>query len=420
MLPIILSLLPVPQSPSPKDALTAILNRPSMQGAIISAIVTDLQGRVIFEQNSSTRVMPASNQKLLAAAFALCQVGPEARPQTRFWKLDDRLIIDSPGDPLMRSALLIDASEKLKLPPNFPVYVREAYSPGIPDSWEQDDLIFTYASPVSAFTVDRGTTELWNENGRYRFRPRSYDLRTQRMRPGTTNLAYDPAGRRVWVAGDLPLKRERLAAFPLPKPNVAAASYFGKYADVAEELPATKPTLIISGRPMKDVLAECLPSSDNNIAENLLLMGADHSGPLGANPYAAARKRMTAFLEDEVGVPKGDLRVYDGSGLSRHNLVTTRAVAKLLAWMELPTFQDVWRKSLVTPRLGTLSSRLDGVGFAGKTGSLDMVAALSGYLRTDSGNEVIVSVIANHYLCPNAEARTVLDDFVRASQKLRP
>jgi D-alanyl-D-alanine carboxypeptidase len=67
-----------------------------------------------------------------------------------------------------------------------------------------------------------------------------------------------------------------------------------------------------------------------------------------------------------------------------------------------------------------LSSRLDGVGFAGKTGSLDMVAALSGYLRTDNGNEVIVSVIANHYLCPNVEARTVLDDFVRASQKLRP
>jgi D-alanyl-D-alanine carboxypeptidase len=49
-----------------------------------------------------------------------------------------------------------------------------------------------------------------------------------------------------------------------------------------------------------------------------------------------------------------------------------------------------------------------------------MVAALSGYLRTDNGNEVIVSVIANHYLCPNVEARTVLDDFVRASQKLRP
>ena len=76
----------------------------------------------------------------------------------------------------------------------------------------------------------------------------------------------------------------------------------------------------------------CLPPSDNNIAEHLFLLGAKAQGAFTTDPYPTARERMTAFMTGTVGVKKDDFRIYDGSGMSRHNLVTVRGIAQLLAW----------------------------------------------------------------------------------------
>ena len=45
---------------------------------------------------------------------------------------------------------------------------------------------------------------------------------------------------------------------------------------------------------------------------------------------------------------------------------------------------------------------------------LHMVAALSGYVRAKDGRELSLSVAINNYLCPDEQARNILDAFVRA------
>jgi D-alanyl-D-alanine carboxypeptidase/D-alanyl-D-alanine-endopeptidase (penicillin-binding protein 4) len=362
------------------------------------------------------RVVPASNQKLLSNAFALHALGPTFRPETRIWKTGSRTIVDSPGDPLLSHQILIEARQRLRLNRLLPVYVREAYAPGVPATWEVDDLPNKYAAPITAFTVDRGSFELWNVKGKPVLRPESYGIKIERtLVPGTTpQISYDPFTRKVRVAGELPLVPEaRLDTLALPKPDEAAAYLLGYRLVPTVEIPDRAPDLVILGSPTSDMLKACLPPSDNNVAEHLLLLGARAQGAFGSNPYPEARERLTAFLTNTVGVRKDDFRVFDGSGLSRHNLVTTRGIAQLLAWQNRQATAGIWRAALARPGAGTLAGRLQGVVFEGKTGTLDMVVALSGYVRGNDGNDRIVSVILNHFSGSSTDARNIADAFVR-------
>ncbi len=412
MLAALLAIAPVTVAPADLDH---ILDDTRLAGAHASVYVCDLGGKPIFERNSSSRVMPASNQKLLTCAFALFNLGPNYKPRTDIWKFPDRTIVDSPGDPLMTHDLLKKAAQRLELDPRSAVYVRQAYAPGIPDSWEIDDLPNRYAAPVTAFTVDQGSFTLWNENGIPKLLPESYGVRIDHLLPQEPKFTskYDPFQRRVQVIGTLPQETKAVDTLALARPDEAAASLLGRYFLTALDRPTRTPDLTIVGQDTAAMLGACLPPSDNNIAENLFLMGARSQGELGSNPYATARPRMTNFLTRVVGILPSDLRIFDGSGMSRHNLATTRGIAKLLVWANAQPTSGVWLNSLATTGKGTLGNRLKGLDFRGKTGTLDMVVALSGYLKVKSGRTLVVSVVLNDFLCASDEARSIADEFVK-------
>ena len=398
-----------------QSPLDAILNDPKLEGASVAAIVTDLEGKVLYEKNSNLRVVPASNQKLLSNAFALHTLGPTFRPETRIWKLVDRTVIETMGDPLLSHSILLEAKSRLKLNRLLPVHVKQAYAPGIPDTWEVDDLPNKYAAPVTALTVDRGSFELWNVLGQPRFRPESYGTRVERAPGDQLRVSYDPFQRKVRIEGKLPViaREARLDTLAIPRPDEAVAKLLGSRLVNTDRVPTRNPDLIILGSPTPEMLRACLPPSDNNVAEHLLLMSANAMGSLSNRPYVEARERLGAFLTGTVGIRREDIRIYDGSGMSRHNLVTTRAVAQLLAWQNKQPNAGIWRAALARPGAGTLASRLSGVFFEGKTGTLDLVVALSGYVRARDGSDRIVSVILNHFGGSSTDARNLADAFVR-------
>lgn len=400
-----------------QTSLDAILNDPKLEGALVAATVTDLDGKVLYERNAGTRMVPASNQKLLSNAYALYAMGPSYRPETKIWKLMDRTVVDSPGDPMLSHEILREARQRLRLNRFHPVYVREAYAPGVPASWEVDDLPNKYAAPITAFTVDRGSFELWNVAGKPVFRPDGYGTKIEReigALGAAPRITYDPFARKVQIVGELPKVAEaRLDTLALPRPDEAAARVLGIRMFPTEVVPDRVPDLVIMGRPTADMIKACLPPSDNNIAEHLFLLGAKAQGPLTSDPYGVARERMTTFMAGTVGAKRDDFRIYDGSGMSRHNLVTVRGLAQLLAWQNRQSTRGVWRAALARPGSGTLAARMQGIAFEGKTGSLDMVIALSGYVRAADGSERIVSIILNHFTGSATDGRNIADAFVK-------
>ena len=399
---------------APSD-LDRILANPKLDGALASATVTDLDGHVLYEHLSATHVVPASNQKLLSNAFALWEQGPSYRPLTSIWNEVDHIVIDAPGDPLMTYQQLKDAAQKLGNHAKRPVWVHEAYAPNIPDSWEIDDLPNRYAAGVTSLTFDQSSFTAWAKGGRFVLIPEAFDVRIRQVPgKGKPHLTYDPLTRKMIVIGAIPHKDQLLDTLALPYPDHAAASLFGSGFKETDEVPTRPADVTIQGGSIQEMIGRCLPPSDNNIAENLLLIGALKEGPLGSDPYATARPRLEKFLTRVTGVALADVHVFDGSGMSRHNYVTTRAIAKLLSWCHAQPTSQFWHGALAHPGSGTLTNRLKGIDFQGKTGSLDMVSSLSGYLTTQSGMHLIVSLIMNEYSCSGSDVHAIQDDFVKA------
>jgi serine-type D-Ala-D-Ala carboxypeptidase/endopeptidase (penicillin-binding protein 4) len=111
-----------------------------------------------------------------------------------------------------------------------------------------------------------------------------------------------------------------------------------------------------------------------------------------------------------------ELHWRDGSGLSAYNLLSPRAVIRILddarsrPWFELfrmaqaePGREDSTLRNRLLPLAGRLYA---------KTGSISHVNALSGYLMRDDGSEVIFSVITNTGNMPAGSVRNAMDELV--------
>ncbi|HJP82644.1 MAG TPA: D-alanyl-D-alanine carboxypeptidase [Fimbriimonadaceae bacterium] len=397
---------------SPK--LDAILDVPELKGALYSATVTDLDGKVLYERNADQRVMPASNMKLIANSFALYALGKDYVPVTRFWKEKNRVVVDSSGDPGLTYQQLNDIKKTLNLTGKLPVYVRQSYRVGIPEGWEYDDLPNRYAAPVTSFSFDQAAFELWAERGKAFLLPESFGVKIAfdpKLKDGASQ--YDPIRKRIRVGAKLPAKRTRLDTLALPNGDESAALVLGSRMYSTDKVPERVPNAVIVGKPLPELMKTCLVRSDNIMAENLFLMAAAKEGDLGDHPYDKARERAFNFLTKVVGIEPQDLRIQDGSGLSRHNLVTARGIANLLSWADKQPTAELWKSCLVSPLNGTLKGRLKDVDFRGKTGTLDMVVSLSGYIRTKSGDERIMSLLLNHFTSSSVKAREIVDNFAK-------
>lgn len=395
------------------SGLDAVLDDPRLKGAIVGACVLDSGGKELYARNADLRLVPASNQKVITAAYALKTLGVDFRPTTRFWKSGNTVTVDSNGDPLLTYDELVSVRKQLKLGSKATVRIHSAYGPIYPTGWEWDDLRNKYAAPVSAFTVDRSSFELWAENGRAFFLPASYGARVVRKPgPEELNIDFDPRSMIAVLTGPLPDARTRLDTLALGRPDLAAGSVLGSKVERAADIPLTAPTLIRQGETMAEILREDLPSSDNNISENLLLM-ASGVKDTDVDPYQVAQGKVAAFLTDEIGLKPDEFKTVDGSGLSRHNVLTARALAKVQLWADAQPTRELWHASLVHPGEGTLKTRLAEVPFEGKTGSMDMVVSLSGFVHLKDGSQVVAAIMVNGQAVSTAETRDLLDTFIR-------
>ena len=168
---------------------------------------------------------------------------------------------------------------------------------------------------------------------------------------------------------------------------------------------------VLTSAPLQDVLPAMAKPSQNQIAESLFLtVGREGAGVASAD---SARRVVGDQLRAWGVQPERDAVVRDGSGLSRHDLLTPTALVRVLdAARRLPgpAFADALPIAGVD---GTLGARLRGTAAAGrvraKTGSLDRVRSLSGYAATADDGLLLFSILCNNYTVPSREVARVQD-----------
>jgi D-alanyl-D-alanine carboxypeptidase/D-alanyl-D-alanine-endopeptidase (penicillin-binding protein 4) len=113
------------------------------------------------------------------------------------------------------------------------------------------------------------------------------------------------------------------------------------------------------------------------------------------------------------GISPDDVVQSDASGLSRHDLVTPRAIVALLTFAQKQPWFDTYYNSLPVAGVdGTLEDRMKNTPAAGhihaKTGSVEHVRTLSGFAETASGRRLIFSFLSNNQGGKNHEAADAL------------
>jgi len=389
-----------------RRTVDSLARDPAWSSALFSVAITDLQtGTLIAAHRADALVIPASNQKLVTAAVALAELGPTFTFQTalatdaplRDGVLEGDLIVLGSGDPSFsdrvrgRGVLALEALADslqqrgirsvrgdLRAGPS-------AFADGpLGSGWEWDDLGAGYAASFGDLMF----------NDRY--------AHAQVVVGGDSVLRGRVSDRLSFLDAFAAV----LAARGMLRPGAVALQRSGN---------APSDTLVrFASPPLAALLPHFLKPSQNQHGELWLRSIARQvTGVARADSGAAVMQRRLATW----GVAEGAVVIADGSGLSRHNLLTAEALTRVLSAMHDSPDSALFRQSLpVAGRDGTLERRLVGTAaaerFVGKTGSLDRARALSGYLTDAGGRTRIVVLLVNHYRGSAAAAEAMLEHLL--------
>ncbi len=146
--------------------------------------------------------------------------------------------------------------------------------------------------------------------------------------------------------------------------------------------------------------------SNNVMARQLFLT----LGAAGADPPATfdkANQSIRLWLSGK-GLSFPELVIENGSGLSRIERISARNLGQLLlSAFRSPAMPELMASLPLAAVDGTMKKRLNGAGVSGqahiKTGSLEGVRAIAGYVLNNRGQRIVVVFIVNHPNAGNAQ-----------------
>jgi D-alanyl-D-alanine carboxypeptidase/D-alanyl-D-alanine-endopeptidase (penicillin-binding protein 4) len=409
-----------------------------------------------------TRIL-ASNTKLFSTAAALSELGPEFQFETRFLQrgeiqgdtLVGDLAIVGGGDPNLSGRFYKGDSYA-----PFRPWARELVARGIrkvggdlhlvngifaeprvhPD-WPRDQLTAWYEAPVDALSFNDNCvlvrvrpgvqpgqlarpTTVPAMDDYFRFRN---SARTVAGRKGSLIVGREAASDQLVIGGTIGVSSGQVDVWVTvhdPQAYFAAAVRGALREEGIEIAGANRydhglpegdwQQAWVHASPLSDTLAVTNKRSQNFYAESLAkLLGWKKLG-LGTWPNAV--EAISTSL-GTLGVDRGGFQLADGSGLSRANTATPKAVTALLEKMYFHAYGREFLQSLpysgeegLSWRRRLATAPYKGNVFA-KTGTLNGVSTLSGYARAASGRVYAFSILMNQV---RGNAHGAQDRIVRA------
>ena len=439
--------------------LSAILDNPGLAGTRWGMMAMTLEGQVLVDIRADDRFIPASNTKIFttAAAFALLQ-GLEAPDPTdgASVRLEDRgdglaadVVLVGAGDPALGDgpgcvttclAQLADAIAARTLRVGDVVgddrlYPDERRGPG----WAWEDMQEGFGTAVSALTVNDNIVVLQVSPGAGPGAPvlaawRGGDDLLALVNTAVTvaegeaalGLERRPGEDVVRLYGRMPVGGAAVALrVGLDDPALMAALRFRSLLEargvtVDGAVRARHRPRDLSDAPVQDEASPAGVEPEGVEAARLvrppLLGSLTRTAKYSQNLHAELMLRRLGRVEGDgssadglaqvramlatAGIEPSAFDLYDGSGLSAYNRISPRATATFLLWTSGQPWGEAWRATLpVGGRDGTLSRRFVATPLEGqisaKTGTLNGVNALAGFLTAASGRTLVVAIYAN-------------------------
>jgi D-alanyl-D-alanine carboxypeptidase/D-alanyl-D-alanine-endopeptidase (penicillin-binding protein 4) len=448
--------------------IDAVLARPALAGADWGIEVRDAAtGQVLYQRNAARPFIPASNLKLIVSATAAHHLEADYRFRTTVYAtgpvrdgvLEGDLVLYGRGDPLLSgrfgrpmawawNALADSLAARGIRRVSGGVVADDSYFEArhVRPDWEEYDLRWWYAAPVSALGFNDNSIEFRVTPGavgakaRVTWLPQSEYVQVEnrtvtvaRGRRQTVEFERIPGNPRgIRVFGQMPANGGDTQFFAVSNGAAFAGTAFREALErrgievardevrvVADSLRSPARGAIVlaehASDPLPRVIGPILLNSQNWFAETL----AKTVGRVvrGEGSWDAGLAVEREFLTGVVGIDPNDIALSDASGLSANNRVTPRALVRLLGYVRRTPRMAIVRDALpVSGGEGSLRARFTDLRgrVAAKTGYIGGVDSLSGWVTTDDGRTVIFAVIANRTPLPSPRMKVAIDDVVRA------
>jgi D-alanyl-D-alanine carboxypeptidase/D-alanyl-D-alanine-endopeptidase (penicillin-binding protein 4) len=415
-------------------AIDRVAAVPDLRNAIWGIDVQDDSGRVLYQRNAHTLLMPASNRKLFAASTTINCFGLDHRFATELWLDGNSVVIRGSGDPSLGGRWAFDRDAV------FATFVDALRARGIqsvddviadptlfdrntiPGSWKVGNLGSDYAAPVDALAYNENVVGVVVEHCE-----QPVVTTDPSFVPATAHIACGPndliiradPNNALTIDGTMPARASDLVAVSDPALYAAQAFRDALRRANIEVRGTTRVNVaprawqervaMIESPPLFSLVSVMLKVSQNLYAEMLFKSTA--------GTYRGAEDLEREFLTHEVGVDGKEFRFVDGCGLSPDDLVAPAAIVSLLRWMNAPPRRGISWSILATPgEEGTLRRRLVPLAsrLRGKTGTIAGVNALSGILAGAHGGYRYFSIVLNHHIADSPVATRAIDAIVNA------
>jgi D-alanyl-D-alanine carboxypeptidase/D-alanyl-D-alanine-endopeptidase (penicillin-binding protein 4) len=428
-------------------------------------------GNVVVDMDGMVDMIPASNLKLFTTGAALHALGPDFRFESRLLRTGDRIIIVGDGDPgfgdpTLRAKMATPAGTPMDVETFLDLWVDAIKATGltavseivVDDSvfdreyvhptWPRDQLNRRYCAQVSGFSFHLNQLHFF-PRPRPGARP-SVALMEPQAELVISNKATSRRGvddnDTVWIARrlgtneltfygnvkhpfrtpvpvtvhDMPMFFGGIIANRLRSAGIQVGSVRVTVpAEVPSEGTPVGPTI---HTPISTAITRCNRDSQNLYAESLIKrVGGAMTGQPGSWLNGAAIIRLVVHERLGSAALSSTLRVADGSGLSRDNRV---APATITAWLDSfhkderlgETFID---SLAVGGQTGTLRKRRalalpDGAVVQAKSGYINGVSCLSGYVTLADGRRRCFSIMINDVAVPLGRVKRVQEKIVKA------
>ena len=443
-----------------EKAFELFLSDSSMKNSSVSiCIINATTGDSIFSFCPEKSLMPASVMKLITTSAALELLGPEYRFRTTIGytgtlnrntgKLIGDIVIKGGGDPALGSGYFREHYKEFLL-----TWINDLKNAGIkkiygniitddsyydyqpvPAKWLWEDTGNYYGAGVFGLSVFDNTYDIHFRTSGNNSVPVIMDiipaecnyLKTIMLTAsGNTDKGYifaAPYSNYGWIAGSIPAGRDDfvlkgaitdppllLAEILFSRLDSAGIEISGKPTTTRIEKKAIVNELTIVSETLSPALKQIIEvlnhESVNLFAEHLLKeLGKVYKG-MGST--SAGIEVIYSFLEDS-GTGNNGVFLEDGSGLSPLNSISAGSLAHLLFYMKNSGryFDHFYASLPEAGNEGTLKNYFRDPVFISnlraKSGSMTRVRSYAGYLKTDSGKELIFTIIINGFSGSSSE-----------------
>ena len=410
--------------PAPSD-LGRVIEAAKLSGSVGCAVADVSTGDILEGYGDDIPLPPASVVKSITALYALAHLGPAFRFSTRLVAmgpiqngvLTGDLILVGSGDPsldtdhlaglvseLMKTGLrsvkgrfIVDGSA-LPMTPQIdeqqPPHV--AYNPAVSGlNLNYNRVYFGWEKDADGYRIDMEARAL-------RYRPAVKMARMQLKERGSPVYTYRDGGVwDEWTVSRSALSKEGARWLPVRKPNRYVGEIFqslalaeGLYLPLAEVSRSVVPGVTLvshESASLADIVQKMLKYSTNLTAETVG-MAATKTRLGTAVPLVESAAQMSRWARDRFGA--SGLSLVDHSGLSDRSRITADDMVRILIKARENTELYALLKDIKMRNAKGNLARSAPTAFRGKTGTLNFVAGLGGYVTTASGRELAFAIFS--------------------------